>query len=449
MQSRPGSCTAAVVHRRYSVYSKKVKDHLVSRQDANDHGDSNNLTFTVQWHASIAEVSKTEWDALAAPLHTPFLEWEWLHQLEASGSIQPQQGWVPAHLTLWHDTRLVAAAPLYAKTHSMGEFVFDFAWADVADQLGQEYYPKLVGMSPATPSVGYRFLVAEQLDLASTTRAMLQVIHQFCEENSLHSVSFLFADPEWAEVVAGAGFCAWEHQSYLWQNDGFNTFEDYLAAFTKNQRRNIRRERASVAEQRLLLEAVPAESAPDSWFSLMYDYYENTNEQFGPWAAKYLERPFFEGLKQSYRSRLLFVAAFEREARGSQAGHSLRTGLSRQTGRSPVALSFLVHKNDHLVGRYWGARRYFENLHFNACYYMPIEWAITNGIRTFDPGAGSPHKVRRGFRAVINRSLHHFYNPVLRSLMERNIDRINRHERRQAEELNSLLPLKPRDANET
>lgn len=420
--------------------SREQRDPRQQKEQEQDVG--RDVTYTVRWHASIAEIDKGAWDTLALPLHTPFLEWEWLHQLEASGSIQPQNGWIPAHLTLWHQQRLIAAAPLYAKTHSMGEFVFDFAWADVAEQLGQKYYPKLVGMSPATPSVGYRFLVAEELDLESITRIMLQVIHQFCDENSLHGVSFLFADPEWADIVAAAGFCAWEHQSYLWSNDGFSTFEDYLAAFTKNQRRNIRRERASVAAQNLHIEAVPAQDAPDSWFSLMYDYYENTNEQFGPWAAKYLDRPFFEGLKQQYRSRLLFVAAFQRQQRGPARVQDL--GPGRAAGRTPVALSFLVHKNDRLIGRYWGARRYFENLHFNACYYAPIEWAISHGIRAFDPGAGSPHKVRRGFRAVINRSLHYFSNPVLRNLMEQNIDRINRHERRQAAELNSLLPFKSR-----
>ncbi len=382
------------------------------------------VPLSVQWHRAIADIDRDAWDALALPLQTPFLEWEWLYQLEASGSIQPHNGWIPVHLTITQQQELVAAAPLYVKTHSMGEFVFDFAWADVAEQLGVAYYPKLVGMSPATPSVGYRFLIADRFDQREMTTIMLEVIHQFCRDNKLHGSSFLFAEPQWAEWPAEAGYSSWEHQSYLWQNRGFCSFDDYLAGFTKNQRRNIRRERASMSEAGVTVEAVRGEQTPDSWFSLMYDYYENTNEQFGPWAAKFLERPFFEGLAERYRERLLFVAGF----------------LPAHT--EPIALSFLVHKGEHLVGRYWGADRYIDNLHFNACYYRPIEWAIHNGVSTFDPGAGSPHKVRRGFHAVINRSLHYYYDSRLRAVMENNIERINLHERHQVQQLNTLLPLK-------
>ncbi|TVQ37389.1 MAG: GNAT family N-acetyltransferase [Spirochaetaceae bacterium] len=391
---------------------------------SDQNSDPRELQLAVEWHAAIGEIDREAWDRLARPLKTPFLEWEWLYQLEASGSIQPHNGWIPVHLALSHQGRLVGAAPLYVKTHSMGEFVFDFAWADVAEQLGVGYYPKLVGMSPATPSVGYRFLIADDFDQRLMTAIMLDVIHRFCRDNKLHGTSFLFTEPDWSQYPIDAGFSAWEHQSYLWHNSGFSCFDDYLLAFNKNQRRNIRRERSSLDAAGVVIDTVRAEAAPDSWFSLMYDYYEHTNEQFGPWAAKFLDRPFFEGLAARYRHRLLFVAAFV------------------PMRNNPVGLSFLVHKHDHLVGRYWGADRYIDNLHFNACYYAPIEWSIHNGIATFDPGAGSPHKIRRGFRAVVNRSLHYFYDQRLRAVMESNIERINRHERQQVGHLNTLLPLK-------
>ena len=380
--------------------------------------------LTVNWHRSIGEISRDEWNSLALPLQTPFLEWDWLNQLEVSGSIAAGNGWIPVHLTVRHDNHLVAAAPLYAKTHSMGEFVFDFAWADVAEQLGLHYYPKLVGMSPATPSVGYRFLVAPGYRESELTVTMLDLIDQFCRSNNLNGTSFLFPDSRWATGIEQAGYTAWHHQSYLWTNPGFETFDDYLAGFTKNQRRNIRRERESITEAGITLRCVRGEDAPRHWFSLMYDFYEKTNDQFGPWAAKYLDRPFFEGLAEVYRNRILFIGGFE-------------SGAS-----DPMAMSFLVYKDDHLVGRYWGTQRYVENLHFCACYYEPIEWAIANGIRTFDPGAGSPHKIRRGFRAVRNVSLHRFADPRMRAIMESNIARINAHEARQIDELNAMLPLK-------
>lgn len=382
------------------------------------------IELAVSWHRSMAEIDRDAWNRLALPIQTPFLEWDWLNQLEVSGSIAAENGWIPVHLTIHHRQQLIAAAPLYVKTHSMGEFVFDGAWADVAEQLGIGYYPKLVGMSPATPSTGYRFLIAPGYRDEELAVTMLDAIEQFCRTNRLHGSSFLFPDGSWAAGIEQAGYTAWHHQSYLWRNPGFHTFDDYLGGFTKNQRRNIRRERRAVSEAGISLRCVPGTDAPQRWFSLMYDFYEKTNEQFGPWAAKNLDRPFFEGLAEVYRERVLLVCGFE-------------SGMT-----DPMAMSFLIHKGDHLIGRYWGTHRSVDDLHFCACYYEPIEWAIANGMTTFDPGAGSPHKVRRGFRAVRNVSLHRFADPRIRAIMEANIARINAYEAQQIDELNAMLPLK-------
>jgi len=373
------------------------------------------------------DIPQKEWDRLADPIPNPFLEWEFLRQLERSGSIAPETGWYPRHLLVRENDILIAAAPLYIKMHSMGEFVFDFAWADVAQQLGVRYYPKLVGTVPATPSVGYRFLTDPDGDTRALTRFMLEEIHAFCRDAELGGVSFLFTDSHWQHMIAHEGFVGWKHQSYLWRNPGYRTFDDYLAEFRKNQRRNIRRERASMEEQGITMRALHGDEIPRHYFSLMYEYYENTNEQFGPWAAKFLNREFFTGLYEGYRHRLVFAAAY------------------RQGQEDPIALSFLVVKDRRMIGRYWGSQGYYDNLHFNACYYTPIEWAINNGIEEFDPGMGSPHKIRRGFMAMENFSLHHFYDKRMQMIMQGNISKINAYEQANIDELNAGLPFANRE----
>lgn len=381
-------------------------------------------TYRLRWHPSIAEIDRSAWDALAAPLDTPLLEWDWLHLMEASGSITAEHGWQPCHLAVWQEETLTAAAPLYIKGHSAGEFVFDHAWADAAHQLGIAYYPKLIGMSPVTPVVGYRFLTHPDVDERKITELITDEIDRFCRDNGLSGASFLFVDPEWMPMATEQGWRAWRHGSFLWENKNFESFDDYLAVFNANQRKNIRKEIRSMDRQGIRLETLSGSLIPDEFFQQMYRFYERTNDQYGIWGCKYLTRKFFLKLADDYRHRLLFVAAYEKE-----------------TGGPPVGLSMLLTKNDRLYGRYWGCERRIDHLHFNVCYYAPIAWAIENGIRFFDPGAGSAHKVRRGFTAVPNHSLHRFYDPRLARLMDLHIDRINEAEQDAIDELNRTLPF--------
>ncbi|WP_455382128.1 GNAT family N-acetyltransferase [Salinispira pacifica] len=386
----------------------------------------------MKWISSINEVEAAEWNRLALPLSTPFLEWEFLHVLEESGSIAPRHGWLPMHLTLRRDGELVAAAPLYLKGHSTGEFVYDYMWVDVAQQLGVKYYPKLVGMIPATPSVGYRFLVAPEEEEEQVTDLLLEEIDQLCKKNGIAGLAFNFVDSDWYRFMKRYSFNCWRHQSFLWENEEFSSFDDYLQVFNKNQRRNIRRERASMEAQGITIRAFQGEEIPERYFPLMFRFYERTNDQFGMWAARYLNRRFFEQVSE-FRHRLLYIAAF---APNSANGNG--------DGGDPVAMSFLSVKDNLLVGRYWGTTHYFDNLHFNACYYAPIEWAIEHGISYFDPGAGSSHKVRRGFKAVANYSLHRFYDQRLHYIMAANIERINSMEQQNIDALNTALPFAQR-----
>jgi predicted N-acyltransferase len=385
---------------------------------------SGNSSYRVVWLKSLAEVDQAQWDMLAEPLDTPFLEWEWLHQMEISKSTTAETGWRPQHLTVWSRDQLIAAAPLYLKQHSAGEFVFDHVWADVADRLNISYYPKLVGMSPFTPMVGYRFLTVTGENEEILTRYMVNEIEQFCRQYQISGCSFLFVDPRWRRLMIKCGFISWLHQSFTWQNAAYQSFDDYLAVFNSNQRHNIKRERRSIAKNGITLKIFEGDQIPPAYFSEIYPFYERTNDKFGPWGCKYLKKSFFKGLADRYRHRLVFVAAFE-----------------KANADSPLGLSLLVRKRDRLFGRYWGCSKEINYLHFNACYYRPIEWAIANGINRFDPGMGGYHKVRRGFTAVGNFSLHRFFDQRLEHIMNAHIEEINRLEQKQIDELNAELPF--------
>ncbi|UCE55666.1 MAG: N-acetyltransferase [Desulfobacterales bacterium] len=382
-------------------------------------------TYSILWLENIAKIDPTAWNEMAEPLVTPFLEWQWLHHMEASGSTTAKTGWLPHHLTVWSDRNLVAAAPLYVKGHSAGEFVFDHAWADLAHRLGVAYYPKLVGMSPFTPMIGYRFLIAPGENEEALTEMMLNEIDRFCRRYQLSGCSFLYADPHWQSQHLRNNFSSWMHQSYIWQNRGFQTFDDYLSMFNSNQRRNIKRERKAMERQGIVLNVLRGDQIPHAFIALMYEYYMRTNDKFGPWGCKYLNYSFFEGLYHHYRHRLVFVTAFDRQDRNG----------------SPLGMSLLLTKGNNLYGRYWGASKMINSLHFNACYYSPIEWAISHGMQSFDPGAGGLHKLRRGFSAVPNYSLHRFTDHRLRRIMQSHIDEINRWEQQQIDALNYKRPF--------
>ncbi|MEZ2237004.1 GNAT family N-acetyltransferase [Microcoleus sp.] len=380
--------------------------------------------YSVAWITKIADISQASWDALAMSLKTPFLEWNWLNNLETSGSATGKNGWLPHHLTVWRNKQLIACAPLYIKSHSYGEFVFDNQWADLAQRLGVQYYPKLMGMTPFTPAEGYRFLIAEGEDEDELTGVMVSAIDYFCDRHNISGCNFLYVDPVWRVRMEQHGFSAWLHHSYIWQNQGYQNFEGYLGTFNANQRRNIKRERKAVETAGLLVKTLTGDEIPQPMFGQMYAFYENTCDKFGWWGSKYLTKRFFEQLHDNYRDRVLFVAAY-----------------SKEDDRQPMGMSFCLYKGDRLYGRYWGSLQEIDCLHFDACYYTPIEWAIDRGIQTFDPGAGGRHKKRRGFPATPNYSLHRFYNNRLAQILKSYIGQINEREQAEIDAVNEDLPF--------
>ena len=371
----------------------------------------------------MADIPEAQWHALVSAEPLPFYSWSWLVGLERSGSVVPRQGWQPCHLGLWQGDQLIAAAPLYLKGHSYGEFVFDQSFAQLAAQLGQRYYPKLLGMSPVSPVVGYRFFTAPGEDAAALTALMLELIDAFCQEHQIFSCNFLYVDPAWQPLAEAAGCATWLNQQSLWSNQGYGDFNAYLASFNANQRRNIKRERKAVQAAGLQVTPLVGEDISAALITRMHGFYEQHCARWGPWGSKYLTEAFFDHAAAELRQHLVLFSAH------------------RGDPEQPVAMSLCVHTESHLWGRYWGSDEEIENLHFEVCYYAPIEWAISRRIQQFDPGAGGSHKRRRGFLARPHASLHRWYHPRFDAIVRRWLPEANAEQLQEIEAINAELPF--------
>lgn len=377
---------------------------------------------------TIAEIDPLEWDSIATlGEYSPFLEYEFLLSLETTGCVSPETGWYPRHFIVRSENRIVGAAPSYVKTHSMGEFVFDQGLAQVVMEMKKLYYPKLVATLPFTPSPGYRLLISPIGNETTIAQILLNGMLNYREPCRLASLALLFVDPRWDffhNDDHSSSFQPWVHQYFVWMNDRYSNFEDYLWRFDKNQRRNIRRERASIRDEGIEIRCLTGASLTENIMELMFGFYQSTNEQFGPWAAFFLNREWFLEITRKWNHRILIFAATLPD-RGEI-----------------IAMSMLVKKGDRLFGRYWGASVFIKNLHFELCYYTPIEYAIKHGITTFDPGMGSIHKTRRGFRSREFKSYHAFSDPDVGRLFSALIPSANQSAQEMIEELDTMIPWK-------
>ena len=383
-------------------------------------------SLTARWHRSIHEIPQSQWEELLAEHANPFYRWSWLEALENSGSVAPDQGWQPLHLSLWRgEDNLIAVAPLYLKGHSYGEFIFDQSFARLAGDLGLRYYPKLIGMSPVSPVEGYRFHIHPDEDAQDITVMMLQLIDEFAARNNILSCNFLYVDPLWQPFAEAAGCVGWVNHQSLWSAEDQKDFSDYLAGFNANQRRNIKRERKAVSQAGLVVTPLTGSELTPELLVRMHSFYEQHCARWGPWGSKYLQGSFFK--------RLVDPAL---------AQHVVLFSAHRGDPFAPVAMSLCVQDDCHLWGRYWGSEEDIDCLHFEVCYYAPIEWALRQGLHSFDPGAGGSHKRRRGFVAQARTSLHRWYEPRMDGLIRSWLPRANGLMEEEIEAINAELPFR-------
>ncbi len=350
-------------------------------------------TLLTRWHRSIEELSEEQWKNVVGEDAIPFYQWRWLLDLEKSGSLSAKQGFVPLYLSVWRGDLPIAFAPLYLKFHSFGEFIFDHGFANLANDLGLAYYPKLIGMSPFSPVEGYRFFVLEGEDIQGLTSFMINSIDELAHKNNILSCNFLYVDQEWLAHAETAGCVQWINEHSLWSSNRHKNFAEYLAEFNSNQRRNIKRERKAVSDAGISVSVFTASEIDLTLMKSMHGFYQNHCARWGIWGSKYLSEAFFEALSQpKQRDQVVLFAAFKK---GSC---------------EPLAMSFCITDGHTLWGRFWGSNEEIACLHFELCYYSPISWALEHGIKSFDPGAGGMHKRRRGFLAKPNFSLHRWYD---------------------------------------
>jgi len=340
----------------------------------------------------LSDIDPAAWDALVGD-GLAFLEWGWLASLEESGCVAAATGWSPQHLTLWEGTRLIGACPLYLKNHSQGEFVFDHGWADAAQRAGIRYFPKLLVAVPFTPATGTRFLTSPDCDRAVVTQTLAAALTAACGQHGLSSAHVNFCLPDEQQTLGAHGFQHRLGYQFQWTNPGWQSFDDYLAAFRSKRRVQIKRERREPEVQGIEITAHSGDAIPDELFTPMFRLYKSTIDKLY-WGRQYLNAAFFDLLRRRWKHRLVFFVA-------------------RRQG-AVIAGTFTVRKGDTLYGRYWGAFEEQRYLHFNVCYYASIEYCLREGITRFEPGAGGEFKHLRGFDARPTHSMHYITDPRLR-----------------------------------
>lgn len=337
---------------------------------------------------NIREIPATTWNQLV-PNDNPFVQHEFLATLEETNCVGEQSGWLPLHALVYDEETLVAAAPAYIKTHSHGEFVYDWQWADAAQRAGIPYYPKLVVTSPFSPVTGPRILSTSP----EATNTLLNGLLNLVNETQLQSLHILFTNEEETRALQTPSLCTRHHFQYHWKNHNYPDYNAFLSDLRSKRRKEIRREQRAVTNQKLRVAPLAGREHTPAHLDDIYRFYRQTTEQY-PWGRTYLNRAFFHELhKRMPDAFLTFFAYNEQDER--------------------VASAFCLASSTHIYGRYWGTDIDANALHFEACMYQPIAYAIKHQLQTIEPGAGGQHKFSRGFVPTLTRSLHYMKTPQL------------------------------------
>jgi len=347
----------------------------------------------------IGDITADDWDACAGT-DDPFVRHAFLAALEESGSVSAEAGWMPHHLVLEDENAVVlAVAPLYLKNHSYGEYVFDWGWADALHRAGGEYYPKLQAAVPFTPVTGRRLLVRPDLALEkqrALQTALLSGLVQLAERLKISSFHITFpSEQEW-RLCGELGLLQRTDRQFHWINDGFETFDDFLAALSSRKRKGIRKERRAIAEKDVVIQTLRGDQIKEHHWDAFYAFYQDTSDR--KWGQAYLNRDFFSRLGESMGENVLLIMA---EIEGRFVGGALN----------------MIGK-DTLFGRYWGCLENFKFLHFEVCYYRAMDFAIETGLKRVEAGAQGHHKLQRGYLPNATYSAHWIANAGFRKAVK-------------------------------
>jgi len=363
-----------------------VSSHTSDVQKPKDDGQradisSSGLTLTI--HDQLDQIDSEQWNRLV-PYDAPMLRHEFLSALESSGAVCRDTGWKPCHLALTSGNVLVAAAPCYLKSHSYGEFIFDWAWARAYQQSGLEYYPKLLVAVPFTPITGRRLLTDPQREPDQLAPVLVGGLRRLAEKLDVSSVHCLFSTSGDNRYFRDFDFVDRTSHQFHWQNYGYTDFQNFLGSLSSKKRKNILRERRRVREAGIRMCWLDKAELTDQRLGFFFDCYSNTIAEHGSYL--YLNREFFRTICTNLPDQVRMLVA-ERD-------------------ETPVAAAFFLCGEHSLYGRYWGALEWVPDLHFETCYYAPIEYCITNGLSRFEAGAQGEHKLSRGLMPAKTLSAH-------------------------------------------
>ena len=377
------------------------------------------LSMDITLHGSFSEIPASDWNGLLAdqPEATPFLRWEFLSILESTGCTTGKTGWQPLPITVRDPSgALVAATPAYAKGHSYGEYVFDWAWADAYQRAGLDYYPKLLIASPFSPIPGTRLLARDP----NAKLTLIDTIEDQARTLGWSSAHVLFTDSHDMAALRDRGWLIRDNVQFHWQDHGYNTFDDYLSQLTQPKRKKVKAERRKVADAGISTRIVTGGEITASDWDFFYKCYANTYLEHH--STPYMTPECFHALANALPGQFVLSLA--------------------ERAREPIACALLMQENHVLYGRYWGALERVDCLHFEVAYYRPIEWAIANGIRRFEGGAQGEHKLARGFEPVKTYSAHWLSEPRFRDAVARFLERESQGVERYVNELELRSPIR-------
>lgn len=360
--------------------------------------DGENTTDTlleVRAHRAFDTIARSDWDACACPEaaeggppRDPFTTYRFLKALEDSGSVGRGTGWQPHYLTVHKGAEVIAAAPLYVKSHSQGEYIFDFNWAHAYENAGGRYYPKLQIAVPFTPATGRRFLTRPGHE-AEGMAAIVEGAVQIASDNGVSGLHVTFCTEDEAAAGRAMGLLPRTSQQFHWLNDGYADFDAFLASLSSRKRKNIRKERAQARAFGGEIVALTGDDLRPEHWDAFWTFYQDTGSR--KWGSPYLTRAFFDQVQETMRDEVLLVLAL-------RDGH-------------PVAGALNFIGRDTLYGRYWGCTEHHPCLHFELCYYQAIDAAIARGLSRVEAGAQGEHKLARGYLPTATASLHWFADP--------------------------------------
>jgi uncharacterized protein len=381
--------------------------------------------ITLRIHSAIDEIPAEQWDACAGDIN-PTVSHVFLNALEESGSASARSGWAPQHLTFADSGgRLIGAVPMYLKSHSYGEYVFDWGWADAYERSGGRYYPKLLCAVPFTPVPGPRLLVRPDAPAETRGHLVLGMV-ELARQRKLSSLHVNFPEGADFKAFGEAGFLQRIGQQFHWSNDGYASFEDYLSALNSRKRKAVKKERREAMAGGIEIDLLTGSDLTEKVWDAFYKLYLGTTDR--KWGSSYLNRKFFSLLGERMADNVVLFMA--------------------RRGGNYIAGAFNILGRETIYGRNWGAHREYRFLHFECCYYQAIEFAIGRGLKRVEAGAQGPHKLQRGYLPVPTYSAHWIPDPGFRRAVAAFLDRERDMVEQKIEHLAEYSPFRHTEGDE-